>query len=342
MSILSSLFAHTHLDSTESSEPIERRPERVLVVGAGPAGHALAAALKRAGFALRHWSRSQGPLWQESAAREPADIVVLAVRDEAIAQAAHFVVEHGAAGPQSVLLHCAGAQDPHVVLGAQRERVAGIGLLHPLRSFARQVPNTVDERGLTTSEASLKNTVVAVCGDERGVRTAEDLGKAMGAVVVRLPAERLPAYHAAAVLAAGHAAALLDTAVHLLRRIGLPQRDAEKALIGLTRSVLVNIDAVGLPAALTGPFARGDAETIGRHLDALTKISHEATEVYRTLGYASLDLAHHKGSAEPAALERIQSLLDQAGQAIHQGAASAGGPGGTNGAPAATSPATGS
>jgi predicted short-subunit dehydrogenase-like oxidoreductase (DUF2520 family) len=309
MSILSSLFSHTHLDDAKSTDAVAPpvRAERVLVVGAGPVGHALASGLALAGFPLRHWSRSLGPLWQESASRRPADIVVLAVRDEAIAQAAQFVVEHGAAGPGSVLLHCAGALDPYEALGAQRDQVAGVGLLHPLRSFAQSVA------GSAAPAAELLNlggTVLAVCGDERGVLAAELLGNALGGVVVKLPAERLPAYHAAAVLAAGHVAALLDTAVHLLRRIGLEQRVAEQALASLTRSVVDNIAEVGLPHALTGPFARGDAATVGKHLDALARISCEATTVYRTLGYTSIDVAQHKGGAEPAALDRIRALLD--------------------------------
>ena len=33
------------------------RPERILVVGAGPVGHSLAKNLEAAGYALRHWSR---------------------------------------------------------------------------------------------------------------------------------------------------------------------------------------------------------------------------------------------------------------------------------------------
>ena len=311
MSILSSLFAPTHLDGTASAGelPLPTRSERVLVMGAGPVGYALAHCLQRAGYPLRHWSRSQGPLWQESATREPADIVVFAVRDEAIAQAAQFIVEHGACGPGSVLLHCAGSLAPEEAFGAQRERVAGIGMLHPLRSFAQPVPSTAADARRPVP-VDLTGTVVAVAGDELGARTAESLGHAMGGIVVRLPTERLPAYHAAAVLAAGHVAALLETAVHLLRRIGFEQQVAERALASLTRSVVDNTAAVGLPQALTGPFARGDAATVAKHLDALGQISREATDIYRTLGYTAVDMAHHKGAATPEALERIRALLD--------------------------------
>jgi len=223
--------------------------------------------------------------------------------------AAGQALASGHAGPGSVLLHCAGALAAEEAFAAQRERVAGIGLLHPLRSFAPLVPGP-GAAAPVAAAVDLTGTVLAVGGDAVGLRTAEALAVAMGGIVLQLPAERLPVYHAAAVLAAGHVAALLETAVHLLRRIGLEQRVAERALASLTRSVVDNIAEVGLPQALTGPFARGDASTVGKHLEALARVSCEVTTIYRTLGYTAIDMAHHKGSASPEALDRIRELLD--------------------------------
>jgi predicted short-subunit dehydrogenase-like oxidoreductase (DUF2520 family) len=292
----------------------ERAATRVLVVGAGPVGHVLAAGLGRAGFALRHWSRSQGPLWQEPGVHDnreraaPVDIVILAVRDEAIAQAAEFIVEHGAAGPKTVLLHCAGALSPTEVLARQAPRVAGCGLLHPLRSFT-QPPPGIGVDAWAGSAVSLKGTVMALCGDEIGVQAGRKLVEAVGGVPLLLSAGQLPLYHAAAVMAAGHVAALLEVAAHLLRRIGLPREHGEKALAALTRSVLDNIDATSLSQALTGPIARGDASTVARHLEALRRTSCEVTDIYRALSYTAVDMAQRKG-VDPETLDRIMALLD--------------------------------
>lgn len=289
-------------DASEAPQK-PQRSERVLVVGAGPVGHALAAALSEAGFQLRHWSRARGALFEEQDGRprETADIVLLAVRDEAIPQAARYILEHRAAGRDSVLLHCAGALPPHEILAAERGNVRGVGMLHPLHSFVS------GEEVVATR--TLRGVVFAISGDDPGRAAAQLLCDALGGVALPLSPEQQAAYHAAAVMAAGHVAALLDVASHVLANIGLHRPDAEKALAALTRSVVDNIDRVGLPAALTGPFARGDGATVARHLAGLASISAEAEAVYRALGPSSLDLAYRKGSADNGDLDRLAEIL---------------------------------
>jgi predicted short-subunit dehydrogenase-like oxidoreductase (DUF2520 family) len=272
-------------------------PTSILVVGAGPVGHALAAGFSRAGLALHHWSRSRGTLRQEGQPRTPPDVVILAVRDDVIGQAARFAVAHGSAGPDTVLLHCAGAIPPLLAFAEQRGQVAGCGLLHPLRSLSGQA-----------AAADLSGTVMAVCGDERGLSTATFLAQALaGHPLVLLP-EQLGAYHGAAALCAGHVAALLDAAVGTLMAIGLPRHKAEQALAALCGSVADNVAAIGLPAALTGPVARGDADTVARHLAALPLAHPEADRLYRALLPAVLRLARDKGAAAKEDLDRIAQL----------------------------------
>lgn len=285
-------------------------PERILVVGAGPVGHILADSLTRAGFELRHWARSRGPLFAETAQRRPVDIAIMAVRDEAIGQAAHFLVEHAGADQSTVLLHCAGALPPQAVFGDLVGRIKGYGVLHPLRSFVDGAVSC-DEPPATAKPGSgpLGGTVMAIGGDDIGLATAQMLCEALGGVPLAVSPEQQAAYHAAAVMAAGHVAALIEVAVHVLTRVGLHRPEAERALAALTRSVTKNIDQVGLPAALTGPFARGDVATVGRHLQALGAMSAEAEAVYRALSASSLDLGYRKGAAPPDTLDRISDLI---------------------------------
>lgn len=264
----------------------------VLVVGAGPVGRAFSAALSAAGVKVRSFQRGAGPL---AGAGKGVDAIILAVRDQAIAEAAEQVMQESGAGQEVVLLHCAGSIPPAEVLAGQVGRVRGVGLLHPLRALSSADPTP-----------SLRGAVMAICGEEAARTMAEDLALRAGGRPLHLEPEQLAAYHAAAVMAAGHVAALLDQAAQVLMGVGLPRRQAEEAMGQLCASAARNVEVVGLPAALTGPFARGDTGTVSRHLQALPA---EAAALYRAIAPYALDVARRKGTAPAESLERIEALL---------------------------------
>jgi predicted short-subunit dehydrogenase-like oxidoreductase (DUF2520 family) len=129
--------------------------------------------------------------------------------------------------------------------------VEGVPSLHPLTSFGGAA---ADWRGVP----------LAVTGGPPKVIL--DAFISLGFAPFSLPAELKPLYHACAVMASGHAAALLLAAESMLKGAGiiLPGR----GLLGLAEAALRNAAELG-PAGLTGPFVRRDDETIRRDAQAL-------------------------------------------------------------------------
>lgn len=284
-------------------------PLRILVVGAGPVGKAFHRALVQAGNDVRSWSRSHGPLWPEGTDQNAAEVVLLAVRDDAIEQAADYVVSHGAADARSVVLHCAGGRKPSAVFQNITGKVDGTGLFHPLRSFVHRAASDDNDLAGPTSVAELSGTVFAICGDAQAVSVGKKLCEGLSGIPLPLAEAQLSTYHAAAVLVAGHVATLIDTAIQLFSKLGLPKTVGQQALCALTDSVLRNIEEVGLPQALTGPIARGDASTVSEHLTSLGALSCQVAEVYRIVAESSLDIAYRKGAASHEALSAVGELL---------------------------------
>lgn len=282
---------------SESSRtgPLPRRPqprERVLVIGDGPVARGLGRALERAGGPVERWSRKE--------ARElpHGDVVVLAVRDEAIGDVAAQVMDRQASGETlPILLHCAGALPAEEPFRTLKTRPLGVGLLHPLKAFAGG-----------ESDADLAGTVFAVQGDEPGRDAAQRLVRRVGGTPLELDGEALARYHAAAVLVSNHAVGLVDAGVELLTQVGLDRADATRALAELLGSTVRNLLEVGLPRALTGPTARGDVEVIARHLLAL-KRSRELATLYKVTGRRVVKVSEAKGRAAKEALARIRALL---------------------------------
>lgn len=283
------------MSEASKTQPLPMRPrsrERLLVVGDGPVARALSTALAAADLPpLRWWRRAGQPL-------PAADVVVLAVRDEAIGEvAAQIMARLDDDLTPPILLHCAGALPAEEAFSSLARRPLGAGVMHPLRALAGGA-----------DDASFGGVVFAVEGDGPGREAALRLVERLGGTPLLLEAAQLPKYHAAAALVSNHAVGLVDAGVELLSAVGLDRAQATTALAGLLSSTARNLLRVGLPEALTGPIARGDVAVVARHLLAL-RAHAELAALYRATARRVTKVAADKGRATRDALLRIAALL---------------------------------
>jgi len=174
-----------------------------------------------------------------------------------------------------------------------------VGSMHPLAAVS-------EAHG---GAESLRRAFYCVEGDARAVRAARRVVRDLGGRSFTIEPSDKALYHASAVMAAGHVVALFDLAAETLARCGLSEPRAREVLLPLVRSAVANLSALPPERALTGSFARADAETVRRHLRALGALDHgDALAVYKVLGERSLELAVRAG-ADPALAERIRRLM---------------------------------
>ena len=298
------------------------RRTTVAIVGAGRLGSALALALDSCGYqvlALVSRSRARArraarslkharplPLSADELDRLPdTDLLIIATPDDQIeAVAARVSGTPGGDRPDArrrprVALHASGALSSRA-LAPLRARGFAVGSLHPLVSVSD--PKTALE--------SLRGAFYCVEGDAAATRLARRIVRALGGRSFSIDARDKALYHASAVLAAGHAVALFDLATQSLVACGLTRERARAVLLPLARSAVANLAASRTnAAALTGPFARADAETVRRNLSAFDARGLRGVKaVYELLGLASLDLAEEAGG-DPASLAEIARAL---------------------------------
>src|SRR5213075_706292 len=96
--------------------------------------------------------------------------------------------------------------------------------------------------------------------------TLERMVGALGARLLRVPPGARAAYHAGAHYAGPFLAAGLAEAVAIWERIGVSRDDALAALLPLAQGSLDAIRHSGLARAMAGSVARGDAQTLQRHV----------------------------------------------------------------------------
>jgi predicted short-subunit dehydrogenase-like oxidoreductase (DUF2520 family) len=218
------------------------------IIGPGRAGQSLAVALEGAGWDIDLLDR-RAPL---APAARGCPLLVIATPDAVVAEVAAAVDP----SVDTVVAHVAGSLGLGVL--APHTRRASV---HPL--VAMPDPDTGSRR--------LLGAWFAVAGDPR----VGDVVDALGGHAVGVADDRRATYHAAAVVASNHLVALLGQAERLAADAGVPF----EALLDLVRSTVDNVAELGPAAALTGPVARGDWETVDAHLEALAPDERVAYDI---------------------------------------------------------------
>jgi predicted short-subunit dehydrogenase-like oxidoreductase (DUF2520 family) len=143
-------------------------------------------------------------------------------------------------------------------------------------------------------------------GDVDATNQAGVLARWLGGHTFALQADRMALYHAAAVMASNYVVTLTHVARSVMTAAGISPEQALLALVPLLASSVANLQGVRNPAdGLTGPFARGDAAAVARHLDALA--GSPAADLYRHLGQQTVQMIAASGGRPVAQFDRLLS-----------------------------------
>jgi predicted short-subunit dehydrogenase-like oxidoreductase (DUF2520 family) len=207
------------------------------------------------------------------------DLWLVTVADAALGEVASALAPRLQGARDVVALHAAGCLDATVLAPLAAVGVA-TGSLHPLRAFAAVVANPGP------------SPFFAVDGAPAALSLARRLVAAWHGGCVQLSTERRVAYHLAATLAAGGVTTVLAAMAELMRDHDLPAALLAPYL-ELMRGAVAGLgggggaaeaDGLGRVAeAITGPAARGDQQTLARHLDVVRDRSPELEPFLRCL-----------------------------------------------------------
>ncbi|MHA7263017.1 Rossmann-like and DUF2520 domain-containing protein [Arthrobacter sp. TMN-37] len=293
-----------------------RRPGRlgVGVIGAGKVGAVLGAALRAAGHAVvgvsavSEASRERAetllpgvPVLDIPVLVERAELVLLAVPDDALPGLVDGLARLGVWQPGQLVVHTSGRHGTEVLAPARGAGAIPLAI-HPAMTFT----------GLSLDLGRLPECTFGITAPAAVLPIAQALVVEMGAEPVVIDEESRPLYHAALAHASNHLVTLASQSAQLLSDIGVQHPD--RMLGPLMKASLENALASG-ESALTGPVARGDVETIRTHSAALAR--HDAADIalaYRDMAQATtlraLDrgvLSAEQGAAVLAALEPTRS-----------------------------------
>lgn len=212
----------------------------------------------------------------------PADVWMLAVTDDAIADVAAALAQSTPVAG-AVVFHCSGAKASEE-LDVLRRAGAVVASVHPVRSFAD--PAAV--------AAAFDGTFCGVEGDAAALAILLPAFEAIGARPVQIDAAAKTVYHAAAVFASNYLVTVMDAALRAYEAAGIPADVARELARPLATETLSNVLRLGPEAALSGPIARGDAATVARQHAAVAAWDGPTGDLYDALATATWDLARRK------------------------------------------------
>ena len=285
-------------------------PPGVFILGAGRAGSALAAGLKKSGIKIvgLHGRRtadgddvsdhglhvSTGSLPDSIAT---ADVILVTVRDAQLDGAFDELLS-APLKKGATVLHASGSAEPRGVA-----ELRGRG--HPSGTFHPLVPLTAD----SAERDALRGSWIGVDGDDKARQSAAELARSLGASVMPIPEGEKASYHAAAVMASNFPCVLAYLAQQLLARSGVDSAQASAAVISLMNASVENLRGREPIHALTGPVVRGDSGTVHAHLHALANSGdNNVKEVYEALTHVAIEMVRLTGKNGPT-LHEIEDAL---------------------------------
>jgi len=251
-------------------------------------GKGLSLALSRAGYTVTGVaSRTRGDAQKVV---DASDIVFLTVPDDAIAAVAsslHWKTQSA--------VHCSGAAELSVL------RTNGsVGGFHPLVMFADP----------EVAARNIEGAAIAVEaeGDLRNKLT--EMVKALGARLLVIPKGSRAAYHAGAHYAAAFVCASLAQGVDVWGRLGFAPEDSLAALTSLARGAVEAVSHSGPARAMAGSIARGDLDTVKRHVAALQALDARLARDYCRAALKTVPLSLAAGGMSQARADEIRAFLE--------------------------------
>jgi predicted short-subunit dehydrogenase-like oxidoreductase (DUF2520 family) len=192
--------------------------------------------------------------------REDAEIVLLCVPDDVIADVASGLE------PGPWVAHVSGAT-PLAALAPHARRFS----VHPLQTFTRERgPEQLDG---AWAAVTAETPDALACGFE--------VAEVLGLRPFELEDAERPLYHAGAVIASNYLVTLERAAEDLFMAAGAPPKALEPLML---RTIENEFE-------LTGPVARGDWQTVDRHVAAIRERRPQLEEMYRLLAQMTSTLA---------------------------------------------------
>ena len=278
-------------------------------IGAGNVGGSLAVAMSNAGYPVTAVGSRTFASAQTFAGRisdctayenihevaDRADFVFISTSDDAIKIVCDQVSWREGQG----VAHCSGAASVDLLQSAV-DQGAIAGAFHPLQAF-----NSV-ENGVK----AIPGVTFGIEGNDAIQAYLRGIASDIKGIPMSLRSQDKVLYHVSGVLMGNLLAVLASVAASMWEKFDHTRDEGVRALSPMMPAVSSNLDSVGVPQAVAGPYVRGDIGTVRKHLEAVSSSAPEYLALYIELALVGLPFAVEKGALAPERSQEIKELLE--------------------------------
>ena len=278
-------------------------------IGAGNVGGSLAVAMSNAGYPVTAVGSRAFASAQTFAGRisdckayeniqevaDRADFVFISTSDDAIKTVCDQVSWREGQG----VAHCSGAASVDLLQPAV-DQGAVAGAFHPLQAF-----NSV-ENGVK----AIPGVTFGIEGNDAIQSYLRGIASDIKGIPISLRPQDKVLYHVSGVLMGNLLAVLASVAASMWEKFDHTRDEGVRALSPMMPAVSSNLDSVGVPQAVAGPYVRGDIGTVRKHLEAVSSSAPEYLALYIELALVGLPFAVEKGALAPERSQEIKELLE--------------------------------
>jgi predicted short-subunit dehydrogenase-like oxidoreductase (DUF2520 family) len=262
--------------------------EKVAIIGIGRLGSALALKLKSAGYeiaylvdkeiekAVKIAFATEGKAIISGLERlQETDILFLTLPDDEIEYMAKELSKLPFDWWDKIVIHCSGVNTVEILRWLEKKGARTLSI-HPYQTF----PQEADTDRFYEIFCSVEGEDY-----EAGARIV----KALRAFPFKIDSQYKVLSHISACIASNYVYSLLATAEQIMVQSGMEAEIARRALLPLVRGTVESYEQLATPNGLSGPIARGDINTVKKHLLALRE-NKLLKEIYQKLGIGTLNL----------------------------------------------------
>jgi predicted short-subunit dehydrogenase-like oxidoreductase (DUF2520 family) len=228
---------------------------------------------------------------------QEADFILITTPDDAISSACQEIALCRAIKGKFIF-HMSGAGGLDLLDSAKKAGTA-VASIHPLQSFS-----SIDQ-----AVKNIPGSYFGITADKKAQKIAKNIVRDLKGIPLFISSDQKPLYHAAACFASNYLVSLMNVVESIYRAIGLLEKDAKKVYLPLVYGSLKNIENSGSIPSLTGPIARGDFDTIKKHISAINKNLPQYSSLYSSLGLITVKVAQQKGTLNARTAKTMNAIL---------------------------------